>query len=240
MKKLFSEEEYNNAKSKELLSLQCYFCNKEFKKKKFIITSSIKNNLGYCKYCNEKCKAKDFCKYGSRYAKVSCDFCNKEFEKSNVDLNKTKKNFCSHSCNAKYYNANKKQGVRRSKLEIWLEEKLRKEYPNLKFKFNSKEEINSELDIYVEDYKLAFELNGIFHYEPIYGENKLDQIQNNDQRKFQACIEKGIELCIIDSSGLKYFKLEKAEKYYDVIKDILDKKLIAESSNSGTTDFKSV
>jgi hypothetical protein len=72
--------------------------------------------------------------------------------------------------------------------------------------------------------KLAFELNGIFHYESIYGEAKLHQIQNNDKRKFQACLERGIELCIIDSSNLKYFKESNAKPYLDIIINIINKK----------------
>jgi hypothetical protein len=98
-------------------------------------------------------------------------------------------------------------------------------YPNLEFHFNRKDAINSELDIYIPTLKLAFELNGIFHYEPIYGSEKLDQIKNNDSRKYQACIEKNIELCIIDSSGLKYFKPEKCQKYLDIITNIINTKL---------------
>jgi len=89
--------------------------------------------------------------------------------------------------------------------------------------FNDKTTINSELDIYFPDLKLAFELNGIFHYEPIFSQNKLDQIQNNDNRKFQACIEQGIELCIIDSSSLKYFKESNCKKYLDIIVNIISK-----------------
>ena len=81
------------------------------------------------------------------------------------------------------------------------------QYPNLEIHYNRKDAINSELDIYIPELELAFELNGIFHYEPIYGAEKLQQIQNNDDRKFQACLEKGISLCIIDTSSLKYFKL---------------------------------
>ena len=68
-------------------------------------------------------------------------------------------------------------------------------------------------------------MNGIFHYEPIYGENKFNQIQNNDNRKFQACLEKGIELCVIDTSGLKYFKPDNAKKYLDIIENILKLKM---------------
>lgn len=121
-----------------------------------------------------------------------------------------------------YRNANKIQGVRRSKLEAWLEQQLLALYPLLEFHFNRKDAINSELDIYIPSLKLAFELNGIFHYEPIFGSEKLGQIQNNDQRKHQACNERGIELCLIDTSSLKYFKPEKAKKYLSIITSIID------------------
>ena len=73
--------------------------------------------------------------------------------------------------------------------------------------------------------KLAFELNGIFHYEPIYGKKKLAQIQNNDSRKFQACIENNIEFCLIDVSQLKYFKPQNAQKFLDIITSIINLKL---------------
>jgi len=98
------------------------------------------------------------------------------------------------------------------------------------FHFNCKDTINSELDIYIPSLKLAFELNGIYHYEPIHGQKKLDQIKNNDHRKFQACLEKEIEFCIIDSSSLKYFKPINAQKYLEIICNIIDKNLIISDS----------
>ena len=39
--------------------------------------------------------------------------------------------FCSTSCAAIYNNAHKKHGTRRSKLEIFIEEKLTEQFPNL-------------------------------------------------------------------------------------------------------------
>ena len=75
--------------------------------------------------------------------------------------------------------------------------------------------------------KLAFELNGIFHYEPIYGDKKLNSTQNNDKRKFQACLEKQIELCVIDTSQLKYFKKSNAQKYLDIVVFLINKKLVS-------------
>ena len=86
----------------------------------------------------------------------------------------------------------------------------------------------SELDIYIPSLKLAFELNGIFHYEPIHGMDLLSKIQNNDNRKILACAEQQIELCIIDSTDLKYFKLNKAEKYLKIITDIINQKQIGQ------------
>jgi hypothetical protein len=106
-----------------------------------------------------------------------------------------------------------------------LEQQLPILYPDMEFHFNRKDTINSELDIYIPTLSLAFELNGIFHYEPIYGPDKLSQIQNNDHRKFQACLEKGIELCITDTSSLSYFKEQSAKKYLDIITNIINMKL---------------
>ena len=140
---------------------------------------------------------------------------------------KTQK-FCSQSCAASYNNTHKTTGTRVSKLEIYLQKNLSRIY-KFEFKFNSKEEINSELDIYIPSLKLAFELNGIFHYEPIFGQEKLAQIQNNDERKFQACLENNIELCTIDASSLKYFKEQKAKKYLDIIINIINSQI--EDSN---------
>ena len=150
--------------------------------------------------------------------------CSSDLER-NIKKSKSGLSFCSSSCAATYNNTHKTIGYRRSKLEIWLEERLLQKYFNLEFKFNDKEAINSELDIYIPSVQIAFELNGIFHYEPIFGEEKLKDIQNNDNRKFQACLEHNIELCIIDSSGQKRFTIQSSEKYLTIISNIIDSKL---------------
>lgn len=158
--------------------------------------------------------------------KSKCGECGNPIEILPKVLSKSKSGFCfcSQSCSAIYNNTHKTVGIRRSKLEAYIEENLNRIYPNLEIHFNRKDTINSELDIYIPSLKLAFELNGIVHYEPIFSEEKLKSIKNNDQRKFQACIERGIELCIIDTSSQKYFKEESSRKYLDIVKKLIESK----------------
>lgn len=78
-----------------------------------------------------------------------------------------------------------------------------------------------ELDFYFPDLKLAFELNGITHYEPIYGIDRLKRSQDSDKRKMSFCYELGIELAIIDISFIKYFKIKNGLKIFSEIEKIL-------------------
>jgi hypothetical protein len=209
------------------IKLNCKNCNKDFYKTKSQISlrkAQIKYGSaksGY-KYCSKKCQ------YLSQITKLKCicKYCETPFFKVLAQAKRHPNHFCSHSCAATYNNTHKTKGYRRSKLEIWLESQLPLLYPKLIFHFNKKDAINSELDIYIPKLKLAFELNGIFHYEPIFGESQLSKIQNNDQRKFQACLEHGIELCLIDVSTFSYFKSVYAQKYLDMICNILNRKLL--------------
>jgi hypothetical protein len=224
MKKLFTDLEFTNAKSKDLLPCSCYYCDKSFFKTKHQIqVASLHHETHKCMFCSIECQSQ----YKITKIITICSNCGKSFNKFPNEIKKSKSgnHFCSCSCAATYNNKHKTKGNRRSKLEKYLEEKLIDLYPELKILFNNKDIINSELDIYIPSLKLAFELNGIFHYEPIYGQNKLDQIQNNDNRKFQACIEHDIELCLLDVSQQKYFKKQTSQKYLNIIISIINTKL---------------
>jgi hypothetical protein len=164
-----------------------------------------------------------------------CEQCTSPFIKRLSQIKKTKHHFCSQSCAAKWNNTHKTKGTRISKLEKWLAIKLPQLYPSLEFHFNRKDAINGELDIYIPSLKLAFELNGIFHYEPIFGKDKLSSIRTNDARKAQACLEHGIELCLIDVSHLSYFKEQKAMKFLTIIQNIINLKLSGSSPVASTT-----
>lgn len=213
----------------EPVQLQCQFCKNTFVVPKFRIDSNIRN-FGYSqKFCSRKCNCQAHKTNNPtriNLPNVECKYCHKIFHKLISNCKRTKNNFCSKSCSAKYNNTHKTNGTRRSKMEIWIEQELYKLYPTTEFQFNKKDAINSELDIYIPSLKLAFELNGIFHYEPIYGKNKLDEIKTNDTRKFQACLERGIELCIIDTSSVINFKEKKSIKFLDIIKNIINSKLL--------------
>ena len=222
MIKLYSINTYTYSKSTDKLPLQCHHCFKTFYLMKKKIKWILKNSITKGKFCSKYC-------YGQSNLKmqnIKCMNCGAITQKKLSEIQGSKNNFCSQSCSAVYNNKHKTKGNRRSKLEQWIEKNLINQYPNLEIHFNRKDTINSELDIYIPSIKLAFELNGIFHYEPIYGQEKLNKIQNNDHRKFQACAENNISLCVIDTCSLKYFKEEKAKNYLKIINDHIHRLLV--------------
>ena len=213
---LFSVNDIDSCKK---LPYKCEYCgkifykNKDLIKKAFAPSNSWRNTY---KYCSLKCHHAAC----TKRIKIKCKQCNKELYIIPYRINKSKSGnfFCSRSCAATYNNTHRKTGTRQSKLELWLKDKLSILYPNLEILYCDKTTINSELDIYIPSLKLAFELNGIYHYEPIHSMNKLKQ-------KYQACLENNIELCIIDASQLKYFKERNCIKYLDIVTKIINLKI---------------
>lgn len=201
----------------------CEECGNEFFPLKRNVQYSKLKGLNRIRFCSKQCSGRN----SKKEILLECANCGKQVYKKRKERKKSKSGniFCGKSCSASFNNRNKSTGTRRSKLELWIEKELKSEY-KFEIIFNGKEIINSELDIYIPSLKLAFELNGIFHYEPIYGEEKLKNIKNNDDRKFQACLEKNIELCIIDTSGSKNFKSERDKKYFNIISNIINARMV--------------
>lgn len=217
LKLLTSPEEMLNLKSFDLVELECCVCHKPFTRQKRVYLRGlrgIRNNTST--YCGPKCSAAKLV----TKATIVCAGCSNTCVRTKSQI--STRNFCSSSCAASYNNKHKTHGNRRSKLEKWLEEQLAILYPELEIHFNKKDAIGSELDIYIPSLKLAFELNGIFHFEPIYGQSKLNQIQANDVSKSKLCHEFMIDLCIIDTSGQKYVTPKTSQVFLDIITSIIN------------------
>lgn len=213
------------AANKDKFRFFCSHCDKEFFPPKPSCTKTRILKYGLKVYCCKDCKI--LANGGKPSKVVNCAQCGKEISTSgkNDKRKKSDRCFCSSSCAATYNNLHKTHGTRRSKLEAWLEETLPSLYPSLEILYNDKTAINSELDIYIPSLRLAFELNGIYHYEPIHGKNKLESIQKNDANKFALCHENNISLCIIDTSKQTYFSTKNSQKYLDIICNIINENI---------------
>jgi len=219
MKPLYTFIEFEKAKTSDMLSCECLQCQKVFKKQKRAIVKALKGIDRHCgNFCSPICARVH---QGGLSQPVSCKNCQIEFLKKPSEILRNKNHFCSKSCAATYNNKHKTYGTKRSKLEHYLEEQLLSIYPNLHFDFNKKDTINSELDIYIPSLKLAFELNGIYHYEPIHGDKKLEKIRINDTFKKEICEKLNIELCVINTSTK-----ESDSNFLKMVVDIINHKLV--------------
>lgn len=217
MKMITSQYKFNNAGSRDLITLECFCCHKPYSKVKHLVQANIKHKKQW--YCSKRCQFSA----QLRGKTQPCSHCGSPVYKTPSDTRKNKSNrfFCGQSCAAKYNNTHKTTGTRRAKLERWIEEQLTILYPNLEIKYSFILPNCCELDIYIPSLSLAFELNGIFHYEPIFGIEKLNQIKNRDNRKFKHCLDHGISLCIIDTTKQKRFRPETSQEFLDIILNII-------------------
>jgi len=131
--------------------------------------------------------------------KKPCKSCGKVVSRKKAQFKKSKTGniFCNSSCNASYNNTLKRKS-RRSKCEKLLYDLLQKEFPTLTMLPNDKITLNGyEIDVYIPSIKLGIEWNGIVHFKPIYGQTKLDKIQQRDAEKQQRAISQNINLIVI-------------------------------------------
>ena len=213
----------NQSKRGDVFNFACNFCGKEVTRSRMRLRQIIlRNQQAVC--CSLRCTTQlNKQRAGFVIVEKICCNCKNTFKRVNANKNKpTYDRFCSQSCSASFNNRHKRYGTRRSKLEAYIENQIRVEYPCIKLECNSKTAIQSELDFYFPELHFAIEMNGIFHYEPIYGTAKLEQIQDNDQQKFRACHHAGIELCVINASGCKRNTQAYFDRYWEVARSILD------------------
>ena len=222
MNMLITTEEFDKLKGKEIVPLKCKHCNNAFHKiSKTIIRRTFldPNYHSTHDFCSRKCYANA----RSIIQTVACDNCGKFFKKYPKKIKKYKTHFCCCSCTAIYHSKHKTCGYTRSKLEKWLEPQLILFFPEITILFNDKTTIKSELDICIPSLSLAFEINGITHYKPIYGQKKFDRVKSKDEEKFLSCLNKGISLYTLDVSTQSNFKPEKSKGILNLIKAIIEK-----------------
>jgi len=167
----------------------CDQCLTIYQKEKFDLKRTQHN------FCSKKC----FGLFNRNKIKIKCNFCNKSFKKTPSQINKSKsgRSFCSQSCAASFNNKLKRKS-RRSKIEAKFYELLIKEFPNLNILPNDKTMLNGlEVDVAIPSLKLAIEWNGIVHFKPIYGQTKLDKVQDKDAEKLKIAANKNINLIVI-------------------------------------------
>lgn len=212
---IVNSSDFNIAKSRSLIEMKCEQCDNAFYLSKHYIKCSIRRTGSAQRFCSHKCQGAS----RNNDKEVICTNCNIKFLKKPSQIRGN--SFCSQSCSGSYNAKNKSHGTRRSKLEIYLEEQIKLEYPKLQCNYNSKELIGSELDFYFPDLRFAIELNGIFHYEPIYGQEKFEKIVNNDKQKVSICRELGVELVIIDSSTCNRLDQKSKDKYWNIVNELI-------------------
>ena len=210
----------NHVKRKKYKCSECI----ELAKQKPNIKKSSSEKIKNCKecrnlftqsafnlYCSSECK-----RLSCRPYRRTCNHCNVPYR-----ANKSISKFCSGSCRSKslglHEHAHNKSGLSRSKIELYIEKKLTDDFPKLEIKFNDKKTIGSELDIYFPTLKLGIELNGIFHYIPVYGQDVLDKTQNRDKQKIQKCADLNINLIIVDLGNCGFTKSYACRIYNEIL-----------------------
>jgi hypothetical protein len=212
---LISQTEFEALRWKDEVPVQCFYCKK--------LTNRPKRGIMQALRCNRQVSCGDpYCsKIHSNQIDCTCRQCNAKFIRKQSHI-RGKNVFCSQTCFAIFNNTHNKQGYQRSKLEKWIELQLVQLYPNLEIIFNNRTTVNSELDIYIPILKIAVELNGIFHYEPIYSSTGFNKIQQRDKQKLIECYKNGIELCVIDTTSQKYFSVKSSNPFLSIITNLID------------------
>ena len=225
MKPLFDISSPENLVRTKSYPFECEQCSVTFFIEGNWVQCSLRNKNNPFRFCTTTCSGL----YNTKSFLGNCSQCNTDITIRLSDKRKSKSGrmFCSRSCSGTYNNTHKTTGTRRSKLECWLQVELDKLYPLLKIEYNSIIAINNELDIYIPNLNLAIEINGIFHYKPIYGLEKLSKTQATDKLKIDNCIKSNITLIVIDISTYQRFSIKTAQPFLTQIQSIINSKQLA-------------
>ncbi len=230
------------------ITLTCSVCGKEF-----VRTNTLYKNtntkLNKLPVCSRKCVAikrqqiwAQNPTYSAKHIEINCRHCSKKIIRLEKDHRSSQLKrgclpFCSKSCVGKYMSKFRIPYFR-SKLEIWIEEKLTEQFPTLVIKYNDRLTIDGELDIYIPSLELAFEINGICHYQPIYGQKVFAYRQIKDKEKIKECTTKRIELYTIDCRNSKFSDKIKSQSYLDFITQKIRERMTGSAPRTFSLDVK--
>jgi hypothetical protein len=172
------------------MQVNCLNCNKSFEKLSHEIKRTNNRN-----FCCRSCRGK----YYETKIEMMCGNCGAKISRYRKEAIKSKSNvcYCSSKC-ACTINMKTRKKSRRSKCEILLHELLVNAFPKLTILSNDKTMLDGmEVDIAIPTLSLAIEWNGIVHFKPIYGEEKLHQIQTRDDIKIKIANNKNINLIVV-------------------------------------------
>lgn len=200
----------------------CEYCKKEFWRhnrlqKKYINKSRKKHGIKCLKiyeFCSKECSYA----YKDKKIDLKCGWCNASLKQTLAEYKKSKSGFafCNRSCSVSYNNTQRRKS-KRSKCEIMLFDLIQQHYPNLNVLPNDKNLLEGfEVDIAIPELNLAIEWNGIVHYKPIYGEEKLDKIKSVDIKKQLLAQKNNIRLIVI--SDLVSTKAFVNEAFMNIVK----------------------
>ncbi len=203
-------------RTKDRFELTCDGCGITF--------SRIKSecNKSKLKYCSVSCRPRV-----SGLQTRSCIVCGSDVTRYASLFPKNGNVCCNNSCGAIWKNKNRDPTITtRSKLEKWLEEQLKHGFTELNILYNESSKIGMELDIHIPNLKLAFEINGIFHYEDVFKNGLLARRLELDAKKRQLCLDNKITLMEIDTREQKYFTEKSSQKYLDIIANKIKESLV--------------
>jgi len=184
----------------QINSLKCPNCGGDITK--YVSPSRLRRSSSNI-FCSKECAHKFNTAKKINRIDVKCSNCNNDLKITKGRLKNYKFYFCDRKCQNQY--APKfAAGINRSKLELYLETRLRS-ICDFELFFNNTVVLDGlELDIWIPSINMAFEINGITHYAPIFGKKKFDRTKKSDDKKLLLCKQKGIELVTIDCRSKKF------------------------------------